>query len=68
MSKESAISGFNVLSLMLKTSYFQPECNLIPALRKLNIPTLIIHGNQDIIPIDTAKTIQKTIPGSKAVY
>ena len=68
MSKESAIGGFNVLSLMLKTTYFTPDCNLIPALRKLNVPTLIIHGNQDIIPVDTAKTIQKAIPGSKVVY
>jgi proline iminopeptidase len=68
MRKESAIGGFNVLSLMLKTSYFTPDCNLIPALRKLNVPTLIIHGNQDIIPVDAAKTMQKAIPGSKVVY
>lgn len=68
MSQESAISGLNVLSLMLKTSYFTPDCNLIPALRRLTVPTLIIHGNQDIIPVDTAKTIQKAISGSKVVY
>ena len=68
MSKKSAIGGFKVLSLMLKTSYFTPDCNLIPALRRLTVPTLIIHGNQDIIPIDTAKTIHKVISGSKVVY
>ena len=68
MSKESAIGGFNVLSLMLKTTYFTPDCNLIPALRRLTVPTLIIHGNQDIIPVDTAKTIQKAIQDSKVVY
>jgi proline iminopeptidase len=68
MSKESAIGGFNVLSLMLKTTYFTPDSNLVPALSKLNVPTLIIHGNQDIIPVGTAQTIQKAIPGSKVVY
>ncbi len=68
MSKESAIGGFNVLSLMLKTTYFTPNCNLVPALGKLSIPTLIIHCNQDIIPAGTTKTIQKAIQGSQAVY
>ncbi|WPY01426.1 Proline-specific peptidase [Candidatus Trichorickettsia mobilis] len=69
MSKESAIGGFNVLSLMLKTTYFTPDSNLVPALGKLNVPTfLIIHGNQDIIPVGSALTIQKAIPGSKVVY
>ncbi len=68
MSKESAIGGFNVLCLMLKTSYFTPDCNLMPTLRKLNVPTLLIHGNQDIIPARTAKNIQEAIPGSKIVY
>lgn len=68
MSKESAVGRFNVSSLMFKTSYFKPECNLMPALRKLNVPTLIIHGNQDIVPVDTAKDIQKAIPGSKGLY
>ena len=68
MRKESAIGGFNVLSLMLKTTYFTPDSNLVPALGKLNVPTLIIHGNQDIIPVGTAQTIQKAIPGSQVVY
>jgi proline iminopeptidase len=68
MSKESAIGGFNVLSLMLKTTYFTPDSDLVPALSKLNVPTLIIHGNQDIIPVGTAQTISKATPGSKVVY
>jgi pimeloyl-ACP methyl ester carboxylesterase len=67
MSKQSAIGGLHVLSLMLKTSYCTPDCNLIPALRRLTVPTLIVHGNQDIIPVDTAKSIQKAISGSKVV-
>lgn len=45
------------MSLMLKTAYFTPDCNLIPALRGLTIPTLIIHGNEDIIPVNTVKSI-----------
>lgn len=67
MSKESAISGLKVLSLVSKTSYFTPRCNVIPQLSKLNVPTLIIHGNEDIVPINTAKAIQKAIPNSQIV-
>jgi len=36
-------------------------------LKKLKMPTLIIIGNEDIVPINTAKKMAKTIKGSKLV-
>ena len=68
ITKESAMGGSKVMSLMLNTTYFTPSYNIIPALGKLTVPTLIIHGNQDIIPVNSAKTLQKSISGSKGVY
>ncbi len=39
--------------------------DLLPQLKNLNIPTLIIHGKQDISPIWTAKAIHGAIKHSK---
>jgi proline iminopeptidase len=36
-------------------------------LQKLNIPTLIIHGKEDVVPLSVAEDIHKAIPGSKLV-
>jgi proline iminopeptidase len=66
MNKKSAVSGAKVNAIMSKTSLL--KFNLFPSLRKLNIPTLIIHGNQDIVPVSTATEIKEAIPGSEIIY
>lgn len=62
MSQVSARSGFKVMEEMSKTSWLRPNINLFPQLKNLNIPTLIIHGNEDIVPLWTAQEIKETIP------
>jgi proline iminopeptidase len=41
--------------------------DLIPALHRLDIPTLIIHGDTDFVPTDVARGIADAIPGSRLV-
>ncbi|XVN42772.1 MAG: alpha/beta hydrolase [Candidatus Rickettsia vulgarisii] len=54
---------------MSKTSWIRPEVILFPYLRKLQVPTLIVHGNQDLIPAYTAaQEIKDAIPNSKIIY
>lgn len=67
MDPLSAQSGFKVMEEMSKTSWMRPHINLFPALKSLKIKTLIIHGNQDICPIQSAKEIKDAIPNSKLV-
>lgn len=64
---ESARSGFRVNEEMSKTAWLSPGIDLFPNLKKLNIPTLIIHGKQDIVPVWTAKEINLAIKDSKLV-
>jgi len=45
----------------------QPNINLFPCLKKLRIPTLILHGKQDIVPVWTAQEIKNAIPQSEIV-
>lgn len=67
INDQSAQSGGQVMNLMLKTSWMKPNINLFPELRKLKIPTLIIHGKHDIVPIQTAKEIKEAIPKAQLV-
>lgn len=68
MNPASARSGFKVMEEMSKTSWLQPHINLFPALEKVNVPTLVIHGNQDLIPVHTVQEIANTMPNSQIIY
>ena len=66
-SIESARSGFKVNEEMSKTFWLRPNINLFPSLKKLSVPTFILHGKQDIVPVWTAQEIKDAIPQSEIV-
>lgn len=66
-SVASARSGFKVIEEMSKTFWLQPGINLFPSLKKLSVPTFILHGKQDIVPLWTAQEIKDAIPQSEIV-
>lgn len=39
--------------------------DLIPRLRRLRVPTLVIHGDHDFVPLDIARHIASAIPGAR---
>jgi sugar-specific transcriptional regulator TrmB/pimeloyl-ACP methyl ester carboxylesterase len=41
------------------------EADVRPFLGKVRIPTLILHGEKDIMPMENAEYLKKRIPGSK---
>jgi len=44
------------------------EYDLIPALRQLDIPTLIVHGDRDVSNLEkTSRRTQQLIPNSKLI-
>jgi proline iminopeptidase len=43
------------------------DYNLIPELRRLRIPTLVIHGERDLVPVDVALEIASAISGSHLI-
>ena len=52
----------------LSPAYEQQAAARIEALRKVDIPTLIIHGRQDPVPESVALENQKLIKGSRLVW
>jgi proline iminopeptidase len=67
MNKASADSGFQIMGLMSQTSRGS-NFNLLPRMKMLEVPTLIIYGAQDIIPKQVAQQIKEGIPNSQLIY
>lgn len=63
----STKSGFKVMTEISKNFWCSKDINLFPKLKKLDIPTLIIHGEQDVVPLWTAKDTAKAISKSKII-
>jgi proline iminopeptidase len=39
--------------------------DLLPRLRRLRVPTLVIHGETDVVPLDVVRRIAAAIPGAR---
>lgn len=65
-SLETATNQVNTDALFTKHVFSKPY-DLRPQLSQLRIPTLIIHGDTDPIPVWTARQIAESIPGSRFV-
>ncbi len=62
---QDSLKGFwKTLDIFLP-EYTTKQFDLRPELAKLTIPTLIIHGDHDIIPLSTAKEIHVAMSTSK---
>ncbi len=52
---------------LMHETWLSDEFNLLPQLRQLQIPTLVIHGDHDFIPVECAAHIARAIPGARFV-
>ena len=66
MSQKACINGEKVEEIFMQNLFVKPF-NLHDQLKKVRIPTLIIHGDADIIPPATAQKIHESIAGSKYI-
>jgi proline-specific peptidase len=42
-----------------------PDWDLFPALRTLDVPTLVLHGEHDFVPVELAARIAEAVPGAR---
>lgn len=64
MSPQACINCFRVNELLEK-NLFSTQFNFHDQLKKLNIPTLIVHGEFDIIPIRSSQKLHESIRNSQ---
>lgn len=66
LSASANVSGNKTFEILRKT-YFARSYDLTNDLKKLTCKTLIIHGDSDVIPLQTAKNIHANIASSELV-
>jgi proline iminopeptidase len=56
-TKEGILKAREIEERLMNETWLSSECNLLPRLKGLSIPTLVIHGDYDFIPVECAAHI-----------
>jgi proline iminopeptidase len=65
--KEGIVKARAAEDRLMQDTWEVPGYDLLPMLRTLNIPTLVIAGDHDFIPVETVTHIAQAIPNAKLV-
>ena len=65
--REGIVKARAVEDRLMRDSWRVPSYDLLPRLRGLGIPTLVITGERDFIPVEVARRIARAIPGATFV-
>jgi proline iminopeptidase len=66
-TKEGILKAREVEKRLMQETWYSDEYNLIPKLKELNMPALIIHGDSDFIPLQCVLPIIQAIPSAQFV-
>jgi proline iminopeptidase len=64
---EGILKARAVEEQLMRDTWQVPSYDLLPRLRNLRIPTLVIAGDHDFIPAEVAEHIARAIPGAQMV-
>jgi proline iminopeptidase len=66
-TKEGVLKARAVEARLMNDSWALPDYNLLERLKGLKIPTLVIYGDHDFIPVGTAEHITQALPNAHLV-
>jgi proline iminopeptidase len=66
-TRENVLRGRAIEERLFEETWSLEEFDLFPGLGRLNVPTLVIHGDYDFIPVVCAEHIAEAIPGARFV-
>ena len=52
---------------LMDETWRSSEYDLSPKLARLRVPTLVIHGERDLVPVECARHIAEAIPGARLI-
>jgi proline iminopeptidase len=64
-TRKGILKARKIEKRLLNETWLSGTYDLLPALRGLNIPTLILHGEHDHIPLECAAHLATSIPGAR---
>ena len=65
VTSEGIVVARAIESRLYEQTWLVESYNLLPQLRNLSIPTLVLHGDHDFIPLAVARHIADAIPGAR---
>jgi proline iminopeptidase len=63
--KDGIVKARAVEDRLMRDTWDVPDYDLFPRLRELNIPTLVIWGDADFIPVEIATHIAQALPNAR---
>jgi proline iminopeptidase len=66
-TREGILKARDIETRLMLETWESGTYDLIPALRGLKVPTLVLHGDSDFVPIPCAARIADAVPGSRMV-
>ncbi|HST04220.1 MAG TPA: alpha/beta fold hydrolase [Chloroflexia bacterium] len=66
-TKEGILRGWQVEEMLINETWLSGDCDLFPKLGQLSTPTLVVHGDYDVIPAECAARISQAVPGARFV-
>jgi proline iminopeptidase len=67
LSREDVLRGRAIEARLMRGLYWAEGFTLLTALAAIAVPTLVIHGDQDFVPVPCAQAIAAAIPGARLV-
>ena len=65
--REGILKARAVEDRLMRDTWQRDEYDLIPGLRGLSVPTLVITGDHDFIPVEISEHIAQATPGAKLI-
>lgn len=66
-TREGIIKARAIEERLYEQTWSAPEYDLVPALARLDLPTLVLHGDEDFVPVELAARIADAIPRGRLV-
>ena len=64
-TKEGVLKARAIEDRLTEQTWLVDDYDLLPALQRLSIPTLVIHGDYDFTPVECAEHVADAIPGAR---
>ncbi len=66
-TREDILRGRAIEDRLMEGLYWSEGFTLVPGLRRLRNPTLVIHGDYDVVPVEHVAQVAGAIPGARLV-
>ena len=64
-TREQTLRGRDIEDQLMPQVYGREGYDLVPELARIRVPTMVIHGDHDFVPLEASARIANAIPGAR---